>query len=307
MQYLTPPGGRLRTAQWSGPRGTVLLLNGRTEFIEKHLETVAALQSRGFAVLTMDWRGQGGSGRLLADPMRNHITSFQQHLADLDLLVRTYVPAEPRPIMLAHSMGGHLGLRYLATRPGLFARAILTAPMIDMALPPRLTRRTARLLAWTATAIPLLGASFGPGTPRAPSPNRPFANNPLTTCPERFHADLAWLQSHPSLITGGATWSWLRAAADSIAAIHRPGFAEALDLPILMALAGDERLVSSKAAQTFAARLPEGRVLHLPAARHEVLRETRENQALFWAAFDEFVGEPRTWTAPPAGRIVPPC
>ena len=50
------------------PRGVCLLLNGQTEFIEKYFEVIDELRGRGFSVVTFDWRGQGGSDRLLPDP-----------------------------------------------------------------------------------------------------------------------------------------------------------------------------------------------------------------------------------------------
>jgi lysophospholipase len=60
-------GVRLRTARWSpsSPIGTVVLLGGRGEFIEKYFEVVSELLTRGFAVAAMDRRGQGGSDRPL--------------------------------------------------------------------------------------------------------------------------------------------------------------------------------------------------------------------------------------------------
>ena len=65
---------RLRFARWEptrGPvRGTVCLFQGRGEFIEKYFEVIADLRRRGFAVATMDWRGQGGSERLLSNATR---------------------------------------------------------------------------------------------------------------------------------------------------------------------------------------------------------------------------------------------
>ena len=285
----TPDRARLRAANWPGERATVLFLNGRTEFIERNLETVAALRQRGFAVWTLDWRGQGGSSRLLPDPMRNHVRSFDNHLSDLDLLVRDHIgPANPL-LMLAHSMGGHLGLRYLAMRPGRFARAILTVPMIDFLRGPRLSGRRAWALAHAACLIPGLAARFGPGTSRAPDPHRPFAGNPLTSCPERFAADRAWIEQRPDLISGGATWGWLRAATASIAKLDRTAVTARIDLPVLIALAGHERLVDNAAARAFAARLPQATILELPEARHEILREADPSRVNFWAEFDRFV------------------
>lgn len=47
------------------PRGTVIVCPGRTEFIEKYFEVGRELQKMGFAVLILDWPGQGFSERLL--------------------------------------------------------------------------------------------------------------------------------------------------------------------------------------------------------------------------------------------------
>ena len=64
----TKDGIRLRFARFAPPpgrKGTICLFQGRAEFIEKYFETVRDLRARGFAVATMDWRGQGGSQRML--------------------------------------------------------------------------------------------------------------------------------------------------------------------------------------------------------------------------------------------------
>ena len=110
-------GAPLRYAIWSASRspmrGTVCLFGGRTEFIEKYFEVVADLRRRGFAVATMDWRGQGGSVRALDDRRKGHVTSFAQYDRDLVRFMRDIVlPDCPPPyIALAHSMGGHIMLR----------------------------------------------------------------------------------------------------------------------------------------------------------------------------------------------------
>src|SRR3979411_1317597 len=58
----TPDGVSIRFARWPPPpgrKGTVCIFNGRTEFIEKYFEVARELHARGFAVATIDWRGQG--------------------------------------------------------------------------------------------------------------------------------------------------------------------------------------------------------------------------------------------------------
>ena len=94
-----PPGGRavwLRTADevriraglWrGGDKGTVFLLPGRTEYIEKYGRAAGDLVARGWSVLTVDWRGQGLADRALADPMAGHVHDFAQYQRDLDAVL----------------------------------------------------------------------------------------------------------------------------------------------------------------------------------------------------------------------------
>src|SRR5690606_32795834 len=82
---VTSDGKRVRTACFpaDGAGAHVLLLNGRTEFIEKHLETITALRDRGFTVWTLDWRGQGRSDRLMADAQPGYVRTFDDFIGDL--------------------------------------------------------------------------------------------------------------------------------------------------------------------------------------------------------------------------------
>ena len=52
-------------ATTTAKRGTVVVLGGRAEFIEKYFEVIGELLARDFAVAALDWRGQGGSARRL--------------------------------------------------------------------------------------------------------------------------------------------------------------------------------------------------------------------------------------------------
>ena len=106
----TPDGVDLRFARWappSGRKGTVVVLQGRSEFIEKYFETVRDLRARGFAVATFDWRGQGLSDRALSDRRKGYVRNFGQYTTDLDAVMEQVVlPDCPPPIFaLGHSMG----------------------------------------------------------------------------------------------------------------------------------------------------------------------------------------------------------
>ena len=98
----TRDGAALRFARWSPPpgrRGTVCVFQGRAEFIEKYFETVRDLQARGFAVATLDWRGQGMSQRRLANRRKGYVRSFADYDVDLETFVREVVlPDCPPPV-----------------------------------------------------------------------------------------------------------------------------------------------------------------------------------------------------------------
>src|SRR5580692_687432 len=89
-QALLAPGAKLRAAIFASgtqQRGICVLLNGQTEFIEKYFEVIDELRSRGFSVVTFDWRGQGGSDRLLPDRRKAHIEDFAEYDQNLDTVI----------------------------------------------------------------------------------------------------------------------------------------------------------------------------------------------------------------------------
>jgi lysophospholipase len=286
-------GIRLRAAHWpEGPRGIVLLLNGRTEFIEKHLESVADWQQRGFAVWTLDWRGQGLSSRLLPDRLKHHVDRFEAYLEDVDLLLDTLVLPSlggRKLLVMAHSMGGHLAARLLARRPDLFAAGILCAPMIDFLRGGPALRWFARTVFQVGCLVPGRALAFGPGTSPRPNLDRPFVGNKLTTCPDRHQADLALLRAQPDLQLGGCSWGWLRAATQSMAVLLRPATLRKISMPVLVAVSDTDRVIDVKAVRMFARRLARCELVFIEGAEHELWRETDARRAQLWQAVDGFL------------------
>src|SRR5262245_60748757 len=129
-------GMKLRFARWEPTRppkrGTVCLFQGRGEFIEKYFAVVADLRRRGFGVATMDWRGKGGSSRLLSNSNKGFVLSFADFYQDLDYFMKEVVLPNCAPpyIAVAHSMGGHILLRNASQPKSWFSRMVLSAPMI---------------------------------------------------------------------------------------------------------------------------------------------------------------------------------
>lgn len=269
--------------------GSVLLLNGRTEYMEKYRATVAALNQRGLTVYSLDWRGQGRSDRMLGDRHKGFVRRFEDYLCDLDQLVDLMrVQRAPRPwVLLGHSMGGHLGIRYVHDHPQWLDRVALTSPMLDIQL-PGLPRNLLRRFVHTAVAWGL-GGAFAPGGRRYLARAQRFQDNPLTSDAHRFQRVVEDLRRDPDLALGGVTYGWLQAAFASIDEVMQPAFARAIAAPVLMVCAGDERIVCPAAQQQFCGWLTDCRRIEVNGARHELLVETNEIQKIFWDAFDRFV------------------
>ena len=275
----------------TGCQGTVIVLPGRAEFIEKYGETLAAIEGWGFAVAILDWRGQGGSDRFLAYRHRGHVVQVEDYLADLAaVLARVEQLRLPQPfVMLSHSMGGHIGLRYLHAHPDRFAGSVMSAPMFGIRLTPT-PEPVARALC--AAAIRLGGATrFAPGQRDFALERYVFARNRLTSSRERYAELRRRVAATPELALGGVTYGWLAAALRSIALTRWPGYLEAISTPILVCQAGAERVVSNRAQVETVRRLPNGRLLAFPGARHELLLERDEIRDRVLMAFHAFAAE----------------
>lgn len=291
-----PDGVKLRFARWQatrGPRaGTVCIFPGRGEFIEKYFEVVAELRRRGFAVAVLDWRGQGGSDRLLENPRKGHILDFAQHDSDLRrYMTEIVLPDCPPPyIAVAHSMGAAILLRN-AIQPGSwFSRMVLTAPMI--AFNEARSRYSLPVLRAYAEAASLAGFSraYVPGGSDEITDLRQFEGNELTSDRERWNRAKGVLQIAPGLGLGSPTVGWLRAATRAMSVLQERDYPARIQVPMLVFAAGADRIVDPRAVEDFAVRLKLGALIRLPGSRHEIMQENDDVRLRFWAAFDAYMG-----------------
>ena len=85
---------------------------------------------------------------------------------------------------------------------------------------------------------------------------------------------------------GPPTWAWLDFALRATSVLQHGAGLPAIDVPVSIVAAGDERVVDNAATERVAARLRDGRLTVIPGAFHELMQETDEIQAEFWLAFD---------------------
>jgi lysophospholipase len=288
-------GKNLRTASWDSARGVArrgfcVILDGQTEFLEKYGEVAGELAARGFAGAILDWRGQGGSERILADPLKAHVGDFSDYDSDLDAFMNAVVApnCETAPFALAHSMGAHILLRALGNRPDAFRAAVMTAPMLkadSRGFP-------AWLIRFICTTHNLAGVTdeFVWGMRERDPLHMRFEDNRVTSDRSRFAQAQRLLAEHPEIRLAGPTWGWLESALRSMRAMQTPGFAERITTPCLIFGAGRDRIVDTGAIRQFARRMPHATYVELADAEHEIMMENDSIRARFWEAFDAFGG-----------------
>ena len=287
----TRDGVQLRYARWAPPpgrKGTVCLFQGRAEFIEKYFETVRDLRNRGFAVATLDWRGQGKSQRALRNASKGFVRSFDEYNIDLETFIHDVVlPDCPPPhFALAHSMGAAVLLRAASQGIRTFDRMVLLAPLIQ--LPGMRRLRVTRALV-KAMRLVGLGASYVPGGDATVMQQRPFIGNLLTSDPVRYARTIAVLEAEPSLSLAWPTVAWADSAFKVMREFAMANYAVKIRQPMLIVAAGQDQVVSTPAIDEFAIRLRAGSHLIVPGARHELLMEQDRYRGQVLAAFDAFV------------------
>lgn len=252
-------------------RGTVLVFNGRTEYAEKYGRVAAELRARGYATLTADWRGQGLSDRLRTERSLGHVAGFSDYQLDVAALVAHGRKLElPEPwFLLAHSMGGAVGLRSLLE--GLPVRAaVFSAPMWGI-------RMTAALkpVAWSVSSVSrafALGHLLTPGQEAANYLLRcDFAENTLTGDRETFEWMRGHLTAERALALGGPSLHWLN---EALREMRRLMIAPAPAVPALAFVGTDEVIIDPARIRRRLSDWPGSRLVTVPTARHEVLMET---------------------------------
>ena len=286
---------RLRAALWraGGAERCVVLLQGRTECIEKLAVPAAEWVARGWAVVTLDWRGQGLSDRLVEPRLKGHVGDFAEFQRDLDaLLADPRVQATPpERILMAHSMGGAIAAAALG-RPDLstqFKAAILSAPMLGIALSCPM-----RAAAWLTVKIGLaMGMEdrwppFGPvDVPYVLTDAAKADDNVLTSDPDMWSWMVQTAREHPDLSIATPTLGWFAAAS---AEVRRLAILPASPVPTLCLLGTQERVVDPKAVRKGAARLG-AKLVEITGSEHELLIERPELRTQVWQAVDAFLAE----------------
>jgi len=258
-------GTSLHLIEWSaeGPRGTVLIVHGLGEHIDRYGHVAQWLSSRGFRVIGYDQRGHGQSqGPRGVIPTRD---ALAEDLAEMIDLVRS---ADGPFVLLGHSMGGAIAARFVADARRPVDGLILSSPALetDLSVLQHLQLFVGEHL--------LPGVAQNNGLdPKMISHDqavvRAYIEDPMVH--DRISARLARCIIEAGIIARMRARDW--------------------SVPTLVVYAGDDALVSPRGSEGFAASAPREVVeaTRFDGLYHEILNETPTLAAPVFARIEQWL------------------
>ncbi len=269
----------------------IVISPGRSESYIKYPEIAYDFFNLGFDVFIIDHRGQGISGRMLADPQKGHVERFSDYIDDFAQLIELEVKYRhyPKCYALGHSMGSAILAGYLLRDSVTFDAAALCAPMIGINLP--MPHWLASFIVDRAESRTNIRNDYAASTGKWQP--LPYLINVLTHSQERYRRYLRYYADYPELRLGGPTYHWLResfAVGDEL--IAKAG---EIDVPLMVLEASEEKVVSHRELQAFCQSRQKaltGREEKLPliieGAHHEILFEVDALRAMALNAICDF-------------------
>jgi len=237
-------------------RRTIVLVHGTSEHGGRYAHVARRCAQSGWDVVIADQRGHGRSGGV-----PTHVNDFETYLADLEFLWDYFDLKADQTVLLGHSFGALVSIRFAQTRPDRMTLLVLLSPLLGINVPiSPWTYCLGRLMSWIA--------------PRVRFRNR-VTSDCLTHDPEVCRQRAQDPYIHHSITAG---WffqmkSALRAAWDDV---------EQIQVPVLACQAELDHVVDPIAVEPWLAQLrTSDKTFRLfPGHFHELLNEPDWEQTL---------------------------
>tara|TARA_R110000772_G_scaffold152285_1_gene263042 strand:+ start:755 stop:1798 length:1044 start_codon:yes stop_codon:yes gene_type:complete len=250
----------------------ILISSGRTEAAIKYKELIFDLYNNGYSVYIHDHRGQGLSGRMTEDPDMGYIDTFQFYIDDMKYFYDNLLKKanHNKKYLLAHSLGGAIGMTYLEQNPNDFNAAAFSSPMLGLS---STTCVATKVLVGQKTKYAL-------GQGKYQDDNQSFKKNVLTGSEIRYNRMNAAFAKDTEARLGGATYHWVNKSCQQFDYINDN--IKNIQTPFILFSAENETIVKPKAHQNFIEGAQEiGKTCEaflVENAQHELLIEKDEQR-----------------------------
>jgi lysophospholipase len=176
-------------------------------------------------------------------------------------------------------MGGAIALAAIGQGLVKVEAAAFCAPMWGLPL-----GRVQRYFIW---AMRVMGRSDD--FAQKPGPPERFEDNVVTYDQPHWQMNKDLTDAAPELSLGPVTWGWLGASLDIFSRMNKAETLRAIDIPVFVASAADEKLVDNRSHAHVASLLPNCEHITVEGAMHEILMEKPDKRAEYWAGFDRML------------------
>jgi len=276
------------------PSGTVVILPGFIEFGEVYFELAKEFLRRGYLVYELDWRGSGGSERYFVNSQKNSSLGIEHDVDDLHQFFRVIVRKHSIAplILVAHSLGSHIALRYLYDHPQSVDMAVLSAPPLSAgfgSMPPwAVGMASAFQLKMKHGNEYVTGQGDWTIMASKVSKMRSHSHDPT-----RSKLEYAWATENPSLQVGGLTWRGLNYFWKSCNDFGSDD-ARKITTPILIGCPTEDHIANPEEMRELAKKLPNATLFEAKDARHELFLEDDTHRQPWMDAVFKFIQNKRS-------------
>lgn len=284
-----------QTGNANAAKATVVIIPGYTATMDMYGEQAADIAARGYHVVGIDMRGQGGSDRARpSHPEKLLIEDFRVYSNDVALFLQSLdLPADRKLIIMGMSFGGHVAFRVGAEHSDLVDGLLLLAPALrpkggDMSFEQSLT-------------ILRIGDALGKDVRYVPGNTnwKPASEDNLlkvgieycASSPERLPMRDAIFTLRPEQRVGGVTFSWGREFFGSSNFVLQDGYPESISRPVTMIHAEVDDFVETEVNKTVCEnRMSDCVSVPIKGAGHCLTQETDSILEIIYTALDNLVG-----------------
>lgn len=280
--FVNPQGLNIHYAYSLVPNAqkAIVISPGRVEGYEKYHELLYDFTQQGYSVFIIDHQGQGLSSRRLENKHKGYVEDFNDYVLDLHQFIEEVVKPkhDKELILVSHSMGGAIGLRYVEQYSEQFSKAVFSSPMWGLksgAIPKSVAKGIFSVVNWTTSVMTDQSPYFFGGRDYNPVK---FEDNQLTTSEERYEYFRSVYAATPELQLGSVTFNWIKESVDAIDTAFEQ--LNSVKLPIMVFQAQNDEVVDNLAQDSFCkelARLGNSCINDVPIvienAKHELFIE----------------------------------
>ncbi len=238
-------------------RARMVIAHGLGEHSGRYGNVVDRMLPKGVSIWVPDHRGHGQS-----DGRRGHVLNFSQYLSDLRLSVDLAGEGRPegmRCFLLGHSMGGLIAIDFAQRFPELIDGVIASSPALGMAIEiPGLKKVLGSLMSFIWPGLTMGNELDAARVSHDPEVVNAYETDPLVhdRVSARFFTEFL------------ATMETVNERAST------------LKVPILLQVAGDDRLVNARSSAQFFENLTlQDKTLHVyDGLYHEIYNEMEDQR-----------------------------